>query len=197
MNKIMALRLFILIGLFFNFNKQNVFGQVIIDTLSKKIIETKKLQTQPHSPKKATILSAVLPGAGQFYNKKYWKPPIIYAIGGGLGYIAYTNFKKYDGYRDIIIKRTSSPDSIPFDDIYASLYTTDNLLVLQNGFRTNFEYASVGLFLIYVLQIVDATVDAHLFYFDISDDLSLNIKPSFWPSRNTTYSGINLTLNFK
>ena len=74
---------------------------------------------------------------------------------------------------------------------------TDGAEGVVNGFRTNFEYASVGLFLIYVLQIVDATVDAHLFYFDISDDLSLNIKPSIWPSRTQTYSGINLTLNLK
>ena len=88
-------------------------------------------------------------------------------------------------------------ESMDFDDVYATKYTTDNLLVIQNGFRTNFEYASVGLFLIYVLQIVDATVDAHLFYFDISDDLSLNIKPSIWPGRTQTYSGINLTLNLK
>jgi hypothetical protein len=197
MNKSVALRLFILIGFFFLFNKNFVAAQVITDSLPNKNLETKKLQTQPHSPKKATILSAVLPGAGQFYNKKYWKPPIIYAIGGTLGYIAFTNYKQYDTYRDIIIKRTATPDSIPFDDIYAALYTTDNLLVLQNGFRTNLEYAAVGLFLIYVLQIVDATVDAHLFYFDISDDLSLNIKPTIQPTRNQMYSGINLTLNFK
>lgn len=193
----MVLRLVILIGLIFNLSDQKVIGQVIVDSLPKMNLETKKLQTQPHSPKKATIFSAVLPGAGQVYNKKYWKAPIIYAIGGGLGYLAYTNFKKYDGYRDIIIKRTATPEGVEFDDIYKDIYSTDNLLVIQNGFRTNFEYASVGLFLIYVLQIVDATVDAHLFYFDISDDLSLNVKPSIWPSRQQTYSGINLTLNLK
>ena len=197
MNKKIIFRLIILMGLFCNLYNNNVAGQVIADSLPKKNLETKKLQTQPHSPKKATMFSAVLPGAGQIYNKKYWKAPIIYAIGGGLGYLAYTNYKTYDGYRDIIVKRTATPDSIPFDDIYADKYSTDNLLVIQNGFRTNFEYASVGLFLIYVLQIVDATVDAHLFYFDISDDLSLNIKPSIWPSRTQTYSGINLTLNLK
>jgi hypothetical protein len=197
MNKKMVLRLIILIGLIFNFSNQKVIGQVIVDSLLKKNLEIKKLQTQPHSPKKATIFSAVLPGAGQVYNKKYWKAPIIYAIGGGLGYLAYTNFKKYDGYRDIIIKRTATPEGVEFDDIYKDIYSTDNLLVIQNGFRTNFEYASVGLFLIYVLQIVDATVDAHLFYFDISDDLSLNVKPSIWTSRQQTYSGINLTLNLK
>lgn len=197
MKKKMVLRLFVLMGLFCNLCNNNVVGQVIADSLPNKNLPTKKLQTQPHSPKKATLFSAVLPGAGQIYNKKYWKAPIIYAIGGGLGYLAYTNYKTYDSYRDIIVKRTATPDSIPFDDVYATKYTTDNLLVIQNGFRTNFEYASVGLFLIYVLQIVDATVDAHLFYFDISDDLSLNIKPSLWPGRNQTYSGINLTLNLK
>jgi hypothetical protein len=51
--------------------------------------------------------------------------------------------------------------------------------------------------LIYVLQIVDATVDGHLFYFDISDDLSLNIQPNVLPQKNQTFAGINLSLNFK
>jgi hypothetical protein len=197
MNKCVVLGLFILIDFAFFSSKNNAFCQVLSDSLLNKKTEVKKPLAQLHSPKKATILSAVLPGAGQVYNKKYWKPPIIYAIGGGLGYIAYTNFKKYDNYRDIIIKRTATPAGVEFDDIYKDVYTTDNLLVIQNGFRSNFEYASVGLFFIYVLQIVDATVDGHLFYFDISDDLSLNIQPNVLPYKNQTFTGINLSLNFK
>lgn len=196
MNNFLIIKFFCLFS--FLFTISNSFGQTKTDSLgTKPKVEVKKVVKQTHSPTKATLFSAVIPGSGQLYNRKYWKVPVIYALAGGLGYLAFTNYLQYDKYRKVIIERTSLEAGEPFTDPYAETYSTDNLLTLQSGFRSNFEYASVGLFAVYVLQIVDATVDAHLFYFDVSDDLSLQISPSIQKYRQSYTTGINLTLNIK
>jgi hypothetical protein len=130
-------------------------------------------------PKKAAILSAVLPGAGQIYNRKYWKLPLVYgAIGGTLAVEIFyqRRYKEYSrGYRARI-----DGDSLTIDDGPRSgLEPTDDAakagLVFYRARRdTWIAYTAVA----YTLNIVDALVDAHLHDFDISDDLSLHWEPS-------------------
>ncbi|WP_303310618.1 DUF5683 domain-containing protein [Hymenobacter sp. BT730] len=130
-------------------------------------------------PKKAAILSAVLPGAGQIYNRKYWKLPLVYgAIGGTLAVeIFYQRlYKEYaEGYRARI-----DGDSTTFDKgRHSRLEPTDesqkaNLVTYRARRDTWIAYTAVA----YTLNIVDALVDAHLHDFDISDDLSLHWEPS-------------------
>jgi hypothetical protein len=128
-----------------------------------------------HSPKKAAIYSACLPGLGQVYNKKYWKVPIIYAGFAGLGYGFYFNHREFKTYRNALRYR--------YDDDPATIdnfpqYNDDNLVTLKNFYQRYRDLTVVGMVALYTLNVVDAAVDAHLFTFDVSDDLSMRIQPT-------------------
>lgn len=142
-----------------------------------------------HSPKKAWILSAVLPGAGQIYNKKYWKAPIVW---GGLavaGYYLNDNLKQLNLYRDAYVAETDG-DSGTIND---TGYSQSQLLDLIDTYKTWRDWSYIALGAIYILNIVDANVDAHLFYFDVSEDISMNITPYFNPLANRS-AGVSLML---
>ena len=151
-------------------------------------------QPKAHSPRKATILSAVVPGAGQFYNKKYWKMPIIYGGFGTLTYFLIENTSRYKDYRQALRYRLDDdPSTI---DNYP-LYSADGLMQAKNYYRRNVELSYIFGVVLYALNDVDAAVDAHLYDFDIGDDLSLNIQPTVkpMPLYGTSYAGLSLTLN--
>lgn len=119
-----------------------------------------------HSPHKASILSAVLPGAGQFYNRKYWKASIIYAGFAGSGYAFYTNYvalqETNDRFREMYAKgEVPNPQEIADRD----------------QLRVNRDIGGLFFVGIYILQIIDATVDAHFYKFDINQSLSLSWLP--------------------
>ncbi|MDA3890050.1 MAG: DUF5683 domain-containing protein [Salinivirgaceae bacterium] len=140
-----------------------------------------------HSPNKATFYSAILPGLGQIYNGKYWKVPIIYAgIGGLIYYTNYTNYvyKKYkDGYN---VKLRIKNGEVGVEDNYER-YGEENLKRLKDQWRRWRDLNIVGLGLIYVAQILDADVDAHLFDYDVSEDLTLRIEPVLIPNQVYNY----------
>lgn len=147
-----------------------------------------------HSSKKATLLSAVIPGTGQFYNKKYWKMPIIY---GGfaimIGVIKFNNDYYHtfsDAYYNRVVLKDSSADNYPH-------YTSSDLLTLRDYYRRNRDLTYILAGILYLLNVLDAYVDAELIKFDISDDLSLRARPfmSGFPGTNLT-AGFKLTLNF-
>ncbi len=149
-----------------------------------------------HSPKKAAIMSAILPGLGQVYNKKYWKAPIIYAGFGVLTYNIIKNNKGYIEFRDAYRARV---DSDPNNNNIKPEYTTDNLRVIKNLYWKNRDLMIILTATLYALNILDATVDAHFFTYDISDDLSLNISPVIEPSMgfgHSSTSAICFSLNF-
>lgn len=125
------------------------------------------------SARKATILSMVLPGAGQVYNKKYWKVPIVYAGLGGFGYMFGFYNSQYNVARKYL-KAEYDGDSTTVNDTGLS---GDQLLVYKTKYRKFRDISVIGLAAVYVLNIIDANVDAHLKTFDVSDDLSLEIKP--------------------
>lgn len=128
-----------------------------------------------HSPKKAALYSAVLPGAGQVYNKKYWKVGVIAAGAGALIYGLNFNQRNFSLYKSELIKRQQNLGGL---DANLELYTDANLSELQDFYRRNRDLTVVGLALLYALNIIDATVDAHLYDFNVSDDLSLRIRPT-------------------
>jgi hypothetical protein len=149
--------------------------------------------TKKHSPRKATIMSACLPGLGQAYNKKYWKIPIIY---GGAAAVAYS--VSFNNHYYKIIKQayqyrtdtdTSTIDNYPY-------YSTDGLLTLKNYYRRNLELSFILGGVLYALNILDATVDAHLFNFDIKDDLSMRINPILMTSQNHSFAGLSFSFTF-
>jgi len=142
-----------------------------------------------HSPKKAWILSAVLPGAGQIYNKKYWKAPIVW---GGLavaGYLLNDNLNQLNLYRDAYVAETDG-DSNTINDTGLS---QNQLLDLIDTYKTWRDWSYIGLAAVYILNIIDANVDAHLFYFDVSEDISMNVSPYFDPLVNRS-AGVSLML---
>jgi len=176
----------IFLGLLFFLVSNKSFGQDNNDTIKNA-----------HSPKKATILSAVLPGAGQFYNKKYWKMPIIYAGFGTLGYFLSANQTRYNNYKNALLYRTDD-DPLTIDK-YPE-FSNEGLLQAKNYYRRNVELSYIFTVVLYVLNIVDATVDAHLYDFDISDDLSLRLQPTLIQiptAYNMPAQGIKLTFNLK
>lgn len=153
--------------------------------------KTSNLST-PKNPRKAVILSAILPGAGQVYNEKSWKVPILYAgFMADIYFIGYNN-KRYVTFRDALFA---------FDDGEANQFPTLNRNALVRNieyWRQNRDMTILLLLGIYALNLVDATVDAHLSGFDISDDLALKFEPSFENlSSSTTMVGLSLKLQFK
>lgn len=137
---------------------------------------------QAKNPRKATLLSMALPGLGQAYNGKYWKIPIIYAGMGTTGYLALYNRSEYRKFKAAYQYKVFNLPGDPPNE-YASLYTTDQLRVQRDFYRRNMEFNYILTGLVYVLNILDATVDAHLSAFDISDDLSLQLAPEpLYPS---------------
>jgi len=167
---------------------------LFVDTQAQS--DTIIVEAPAHSPKKATIYSAVLPGLGQAYNHKYWKIPIIYAALGTVGYLIYDNNGKYQTYRQAYKYRIDD-DPLSVDE-FSTLYTDENLKGLRDSYRRNFELSCVVAFAIYALNVIDATVDAHLYGFNVSDDLSVKVQPQFLPalSGNSSYGGIKITLKF-
>jgi hypothetical protein len=149
----------------------------VFPQINAQVTDTKK----EHSPKRATIYSAVLPGLGQAYNQKYWKIPIVYAVFGTLYYFIHTNGKEYRQFRDAF-NIVASGDTLNFPtNSYIIRYNAnlDQLRAGRNYYRRNLELSYIITGALYILQIIDANVDAHLHDFDISDDLSLSIEPYF------------------
>ena len=128
-----------------------------------------------HSPKKAAIMSACLPGLGQAYNHKYWKIPVVYVIVGTFGYLTYRMNSEYKNYKTAYIKRTDG-DSGTIDNL--PLYTESQLKENVDFYRHYRDMNAVLTTAFYLLNIIDAAVDAHLFTFDVSDNISLHINPS-------------------
>lgn len=141
-----------------------------------------------HSVKKATLLSAVLPGAGQIYNKKYWKLPIIYGAFAGLGYLIHFNNQEYHTYNDALVARQDN-DPSTVDTKYTDKYSDENLRSLSDYYHRNRDLSILLTVLVYSLNVMDAHVDAHLYSFDVSEDLSLHVDPVMVPA---SYYGISV-----
>lgn len=162
-----------------------------------RVHTTDSVLQKKHSPKIATSLSAVLPGAGQIYNKRWWKVPIIYAGLGASSYCIYHYATKMKTYRTEYRYRMQGETSMLNPDM--SYYSDENVLSLKKKYQRSMELAIAATAIIYTLNIVDAAVDAHLFYFDISNDLSLQFAPYFEPKNMLlpTHGGVSFALRWK
>jgi hypothetical protein len=146
---------------------------------------------------RATLYSAILPGAGQVYNKKYWKVPIIYAA---LGISAYAFFYNKSWYNKCQYALTVTIDGGDINTVDPELkpFVTANdqngIITYRDSFRKNQDYSVLFFLLFYGLNIVDATVDAHLKDFNVNSDLSFKVKPMFIPGANPV-GGITLAFD--
>lgn len=130
---------------------------------------------KPHSPKRATIMSAALPGLGQVYNGKWWKVPIIYGGFAGLTYMAVSNHTDMVRYKEAYLLRVDGdPDTV---DEFDGRYSDANLQQLKTTSQRNRDLSFIIMGILYVLNIIDANVDGHLKDFDVSDDLSMRVRP--------------------
>lgn len=168
--------------------------------------QAQDVKKKEHSPRKATIMSACLPGLGQIYNGKWWKVPIIYAGFGGFGYLAYANYRDYKTFLNAYKIRTGNLDEgvTPTETELklAAAYQDSQLQTYKESYRHDFELYTIILVAWYGLNIVDATVDGHLYSYDVSDDLSLTIDPVFTipETPNLAFAGhrqTGLSLSFK
>ncbi|MBL7971935.1 MAG: hypothetical protein JNL03_10475 [Prolixibacteraceae bacterium] len=159
-----------------------------------------------HSPRRATIYSAVLPGLGQIYNRKYWKVPLVYGGFATLGYFINFNNGEYlkfrQAYSDII-------DNDPSTDSYVKLVSdprrledskipqlTESLRNAKDYWRRNRDLVVIGTVVFYAVNIIDASVDAHFFNFDISDDLTFNWVPAPMMCMDNKLVGIHCKFTF-
>lgn len=152
----------------------------------------------PLAPARAAFYSAVLPGLGQAYNQRYWKIPVIY---GGMGagvYFYLRNDKDYNRFRDAYKRRLAGfTDDEFFGDKETPLVSQERLIDAQKSAQRNKDISVVVTVLFYLLNVVDANVDAHLQQFNVSDDLSLK------PTVNTDFLnpqanyGMSLTYRLK
>ena len=140
------------------------------------------------------MLFRSIPGWGQIYNKKYWKLPLVYGALGTTSGIYFYNIKTYKKLRlaYLYITDNDSTNDNLIDPRFSNL-SPGAIKSYRNSFRQNIDYSVLFFILFWGLNVVDATVDAHLKAFDVNDDLSLEIKPGYSPTANTT--GISLVLN--
>lgn len=163
------------------------------DVAVKKNKEKKNKPYEPLAPARAAFYSAVLPGLGQAYTKKYWKIPIVYgALGTGI-YFYLQNNNQYQDLRDVYKARLAGEN--PEDLEFANL-SEDQLIDLQRRFRRDAELALLITAGLYILNIVDANVTAHLQQYNISDDLSLQPKMNFNDLNAKPNYGLSLSYSF-
>ena len=178
---------------FLFFNMVSVKDQ-LTDTSKVDLIDsTKQLPQKLHSPRKATLMSTFCPGLGQIYNKKYWKVPVIYVGFAALAYSINFNQSKYKTYLNAY---KDGLNNVP--DAYTNIYNynPEYLNNLQHYYHRYRDLSVIGVAALYLLNVVDACVDAHLFSFDVSENLSLHVQPTLI---NTAYNnqyrtGLSLTI---
>lgn len=156
------------------------------------------------NPKKAAMLSAAIPGAGQIYNKDWWKVPFIYAGLGTIGYFIYWNNDYYTRYNNAYIDFVDDdPNTNRHLDLLDGVEITNEEwfeTTVENGreaYRRDRDLLIISMVGFYVLNILEANVAAHLYDFDVSDDLSLQIRPAMGYNGCNGKASIGLSLSFK
>ena len=156
--------------------------------------------------KKATTLSLICPGAGQFYNESYWKVPIVI---GGMGSMVYVidwnnrGYKRFKNAYSLLTDYEKNPDKYPNGsaDEFGGRYSATFLKNLRDSYRRNRDLSILLTAAVYIFQAVDAHVDAHLKDFDVSDNLSVDLQPMVdyqynYVTGNNAVFGFNLNLTF-
>lgn len=163
---------------------------------AEKPAEKAEKKRKPHTAKRA-LRWAIIPGGGQIYNRRYWKLPIVYAGVGGLGYWYISSRTAYNCYRKAYAAAADTDPTTNYICPRDPLASSRVLLLQRDYYRSQSEYALLGGLLFYGLTMADAFVDAHLKSFDMSDDLSLKIRPKiqFLPE-NTNFNNTNFQPQF-
>ncbi len=175
--------------------------KLVVDTsgkikFSKNIKTIADTSTKKYNPGIAIRRSAILPGWGQYTNKKYWKIPLVYAGIGIPAYLFTRNLKQYREAKQAFILATDgdpSNDNQIIEPYYSVRMQPDRIRAFKNGVRQNVDYSVLFFIVFWGLNVADAAVDANLKTFDVNDELSLQFKGGYSPLANT--NGFSLVLN--
>lgn len=196
-----------IISIFLSLNMRGIVADTTglkTDSATLKSIKKSKI-----IPRVSTLHSLMIPGWGQINNRQYWKLPLVAGAFVTLGLIANYNHQRYMKYRDyyyIVSPHTEDPSyvppstvAVPYEDGVIRDLDVNQLKRLNDGFRRNRDYTFIGIAVAWAFNVVDANVSAHLKTFDVSDDISLKIKPNFEfdPISKGMFSSVSLTFNFK
>ncbi|MEZ5196649.1 MAG: DUF5683 domain-containing protein [Bacteroidales bacterium] len=192
--------------LFIFFIPEILLGQVELtyDSISSEVreVDADTVMRKQHSAHKASIYSMVLPGLGQAYNRKYWKIPIVYAGFGVVYYFVSFNNSEYQEWREAYNHALqnadgSEPPINEYEEKYG--YDTDILKDQKDYYRRNRDLSYILGGVWYLLNIVDAAVDAHLFSWEVDEDLSLRVEPAFYQPLygQKVNGGVKLTMHFR
>ena len=144
---------------------------------------------EKHSPLTASVLSALLPGMGQMYNQKPWKLPFVFGSIAAIYYVIDFNQRGYKRFGTALLEYPNNE--------FGQIRSESDLIYLRNGYRRNRDLAIIGMAGFYLLNIVDAYVDAHFFDWDISDDLAFNFEPLIFSNPMANIANQNLTLGLR
>lgn len=147
----------------------------------------------PLRPAKAAFFSAVFPGLGQIYNKRYWKVPLVYGGIGASVYVYDQNHKNYLRYRDAYKRRIAGYNDDEFQNLIPN---TDRLIDGQNFYKRNRDRSMLFILGFYFLNILDANIDAHLKQYNVSSDLSFKPYFDMAPIDATPLAGLRVALTF-
>lgn len=186
-------KLLYIVVLVLSFGSQVSYSQTVDDgaLVIKDTVNavSKDKEINPLAPSKAAFYSAVVPGLGQAYNKKYWKIPLVYGAIGSSLYFYITNNKKYHRYRDAYKHRLAGePDEFSYLD-------ENRLVQAQRFYQRNRDLSLLVTVGFYILNIVDANVDAHLMQFNVSDKLSF--QPNLYQNDINNKTNVGLSLNYQ
>ena len=174
---------------YLNLYKNNITKKkllIVFLILFSLVANSQKIEKKPS---KASLYSTIVPGLGQAYTKKYWKIPIIYAGLITSGYYIVDNFEKYNLYKNTFINRLNGENN----DKFINVYSNNDLQTLTSFYRRNTEVSSLLFLLTYILNILDASVNAHLINYDIGENISINLIPR--NMNNYNYSIIDMNIN--
>lgn len=186
--------IFVFLSLFLS---KNLFSQKDSTAIRAKQLQIGSSKYNPLSPSKAAFYSAIFPGGGQIYNKKYWKAPIVWGAIGASAYFYFDNNNEYNRYRTAFKLRKQGLKDEFTSENGTPLISTTGLENAQKVFRKNRDLSLLTGLLLYVLQIVEASVNAHLLQFDTDDSLSIN--PTITPDPlfiEAPKVGLNLKYTF-
>lgn len=184
MNKIIFTALFL-----FSLGNTAVFAQTETEAVLVATDTLKSNDIDPLTPAKAAFYSAVLPGLGQAYNKKYWKIPLVYGALGTSIYFYIDNNKKYHQYRDAYKSRL---EGLVTDDL--AFLDNNRLIAGQKFYQRNRDLSALVTLAFYALNILDANVDAALIQFNVDENLS--VRPVLYPNDVTLKTNVGLTFNY-
>ena len=185
---------------------QTIFSKILADSLvssqitySEKVQSKKTKQASPTHPKtqeelesyhaKRAAIWGLLPGGGQIYNKRWWKVPIAWAMIGAGGYFIYNSASNMRIYNQALDMRNHGEI-----DRFNNILTEQQIIAYRNHYRRNLQLSAFGTVGLWTLTILDAVVDAHLKTYDISDNLSMKIKPKVLRVYNNSVPSLAITL---